>query len=105
MALLMHDVYFRLKDPSTSAAEGLMDSALRHLAPHAGVVFFATGRRERSHQREVNDLDFDVSLSVCFESKEAHDAYQATQEHLAFIEENQGNWQAVRVFDSTAQRP
>lgn len=105
MSLLMHDVYFRLKDSSKPAVERLVASAMRHLAPHAGVVFFAAGAREASHQREVNDLDFDVSLNVCFESKEAHDAYQNTPEHLAFIEENQGNWQAVRVFDSTAQRP
>ena len=30
-----------------------------------------------------------------------HDRYQAASAHHAFIEENQANWERVRVFDST----
>ena len=43
---------------------------------------------------------FDVSLLIVFESRAAHDAYQAAPRHLEFIERNASLWKGVRVFDS-----
>ena len=51
-------------------------------------------------KREVNDLNFDVSLHLVFASKAAHDKYQDHPRHLKFVEENKENWEKVRVFDS-----
>ena len=36
----------------------------------------------------VNDRDYDVALHIAFESRAAHDAYQAAPRHQQFIDEN-----------------
>ena len=100
--LLAHNVFFSLHDRAEAARVRLIAACRTHLAPHAGVVFFACGEREPGLCREVNDLDFDVALHVVFTDRAAHDAYQATPAHLRFIEENKANWKKVRVFDSLA---
>ena len=66
------------------------------------IVYFSAGARHLDYQREVNDLTFDVALTVVFESTEAQDAYQVTEPHMQFIEEFNENWASVRVFDSLA---
>jgi hypothetical protein len=95
-----HDVYFSLKDSSTGARSSLVAACYKYLKDHPGVVFFAAGTRAEDFKRDVNDLSFDVSLHVVFRSKADHDRYQVNEKHQKFIQENQGNWARVRVFDS-----
>ncbi len=104
--LLAHNVFFSLHDRSEAARARLLQSCRTHLAPHAGVVFFACGELAADLRRDVNDLDFDVGLHVVFADRAAHDAYQTTPAHLRFIAENKDNWKRMRVFDSVvAQSP
>ncbi len=95
-----HDVYFSLKDSSAGARSSLVAACFKYLKDHPGVVFFAAGTRAEDFKREVNDLSFDVSLHIVFQSKADHDRYQANERHQEFIRENQANWARVRVFDS-----
>ena len=97
---VVHDVYFTLKDGSSSARSALVAACYKYLKDHPGVVFFAAGTRAEDLKREVNDLSFDVSLHVVFQTKADHDRYQVNERHQQFIRENQGNWGRVRVFDS-----
>ena len=97
---LSHDVYFTLKDNSEAAKARLVAACYQYLRDHPGVTFFAAGEIVGSHAREVNVRDWDVGLHVVFASKEHHDLYQKAADHLQFIEENQQNWKAVRVFDT-----
>lgn len=99
MARLAHHVYFTLKDRSDEAVGRLLTACQEYLNGHDGTVDFAVGRREPDYDRPVN-VDYDVSLHVVFRDRPAHDAYQVAPRHLQFIEENQGNWAAVQVFDS-----
>jgi plasmid maintenance system killer protein len=101
--MLVHDVYFTLKDPSTAATQKLVDSCKKYLKDHPGVVFFAAGPRAEELTREVNDQEFHVALTVVFDSKESHDLYQDAPKHLEFIAENKESWAKVRVFDSYAE--
>ena len=101
---LAHNVFFSLHDRSEAARARLIGACRTHLAPHAGVVFFACGERAADLRRDVNDLDFDVALHVVFADQAAHDAYQTTPAHLRFIAENKDNWKRVRVFDSVVGR-
>jgi hypothetical protein len=103
-SLLVHNVYFSLKDKSASAREKLLTACRKYLTPHPGIVFFACGVLAEELQREVNDRDFDVGLHIVFESQAAHDRYQAADLHTKFVEENRSNWAKVRVFDSLAER-
>lgn len=98
--MLAHNVYFSLKEPTDKAIDRLIASCHRYLKEHPGVVFFAAGRVAADLARPVNDRDFHVALHVVFQDRAAHDLYQPSESHQAFIEENRESWSQVRVFDS-----
>ena len=100
--LLTHSVFFDLKQDDPESINALVEGCYEYLAPHDGIIYFSAGPRHTDYQRDVNDLDFDVALTIVFESTAAQDAYQVTEPHLEFIETFNENWASVRVFDSTA---
>ena len=81
-----HNVYFSLQDSSQEKLDALVNDCQKYLSVQDGIVSFACGVREPALDREVNDSDFDVSLHILFESRAAHDAYQADEQHHVFIE-------------------
>jgi hypothetical protein len=103
-AMIVHDVYFSLKDNSPEAKQKLIGACKKYLTEHSGEVFFATGPLADEFKREVNDRDFDVALHIVFKNKAAHDTYQDHKRHHQFINENKDNWKKVRVFDSLATK-
>ena len=98
--MLSHMVYFTLNDHSKAACSRLVEACHNYLKPHEGIEFFAAGTLEPELDRPVNDLDFHVALHVVFDNRASHDAYQVSEKHLAFIDENKDNWAKVRVFDA-----
>ncbi|QGJ72337.1 Stress responsive A/B Barrel Domain [Planctomycetales bacterium 10988] len=98
--MIVHDVYFQLKDNSPAKTQELVDACVKYLKPQPGVVFFACGTMAKEFDRPVNDRDWDVGLHVVFTDQAAHDRYQEDANHLKFIEENKENWAKVRVFDT-----
>jgi hypothetical protein len=102
--MLAHNVYFTLKDRSDASVAQLVAACKKYLSVHAGILFFACGTREPELNRSVNDREFDVSLHIAFDTKAAHDAYQAAPLHDTFVAENRDNWAIVRVFDSKVER-
>ena len=99
--LLVHNVYFSLKEPTPANRQKLVDACHKYLSDHPGTVFYAAGT-PADLNRPVNDRDFDVALHVIFKDRASHDAYQTAPNHLKFIEENKADWAKVRVFDSDA---
>ncbi len=97
---LAHHVYFVLKDNSPTEVEKLLASCRQHLTDHPGTLYFGLGTRTLDLNREVNDKDFDVCLSMVFANRAAHDQYQTHPRHADFINESRSNWASVRVFDS-----
>lgn len=100
---LAHMVYFTLRDATPARVQGLVASCHRYLADHPGVVYFSVGTVNPDLTRPVNVRDFDVALHVVFESRAAHDRYQADPRHQQFIAENKEDWAQVRVFDADIQ--
>ena len=98
--MLMHNVFFTLKESSPEGQQKLIASCGKYLTGHPGTVFFAAGTRAMDLNRPVNDRDFDVALHVFFTDQESHDRYQEAPRHMQFIEENKETWKQVRVFDS-----
>lgn len=98
--LLIHNVYFTLKDGTAENTQKLTDACFKYLKDHPGVVFFAAGPVVSELARPVNDRDFHVALCVVFKNKQAHDDYQIAKAHLQFIDENKPTWDKVRVFDN-----
>jgi heme-degrading monooxygenase HmoA len=102
--MLAHNVYFTLKEPSETNTAALVAACKKYLTSHPGVVFFACGVRQTEMTRPVNDLEFDVSLHIFFETRAAHDVYQDAPLHHTFVEENRENWAKVRVCDSEVEQ-
>ena len=100
MPQLSHAVYFTLKNRTPEAASKLVASCHKHLTGHPGTVFFSAGTCAAEYDREVNDRDYDVALTIVFESHAAHDVYQTAPRHEQFIAENATDWAKVRVFDA-----
>jgi len=103
-AEIAHMVYFTLKDNSPDAKGKLVDACKKYLTKHTGEVFFRAGTRGTDFNRQVNDVDFDVSLLIIFQNVEAHDRYNDAPRHKQFIGENKDNWKKVRVFDSVVSK-
>ena len=97
---LTHCVFFALKDNSPENCQALVDECNTYLVRPGGVLSMHVGIRDADLQREVNDIDFDVSLVIVFESRQTHDVYQDHPEHLEFIDRNKETWRSVRVFDA-----
>lgn len=98
--MLVHGVYFTLKDKTDAARKEFIDLCEQYLTKHEGTAHFAVGARGTEFDREVNDQDFDIGLYVVFETKQAHDKYQDHPRHLEFIAKGREMWESVRVFDS-----
>ena len=101
--MLAHNVYFTLNDPTPENKQRLLDSIQTHLTEHSGVVYFGAGTLVEDLDRPVNDRDFHVGLHLIFADRDAHDVYQVSERHQAFIAENKETWKQVRVFDSLAE--
>ena len=99
-SMLAHIVYFKLKDNAPAGVEKQLAACRKYLTDHPGQVYFGIGTRTPDLTREVNDRQFDVGLHIVFESRAAHDTYQAHPRHLQFIAENKEHWSGVRVFDA-----
>lgn len=97
--MLAHLVYFTLKDRSPAAIAALVAACREHLVDHPGEVAFSVGTRA-DYDRQVNDRDWDVMLSIVFDSHASHDSYQTAPRHERFIAENAPTWAKVRVFDA-----
>ena len=97
---MVHNVFFTLNDNSDSSVKKLVDDCYKYLKDIDGITFFAAGPRVTEYQRPVNDQTFDVALHIAFTSKEAHDKYQVSEQHQAFLAKNKPTWKAVKVCDS-----
>lgn len=95
-----HNVFFTLKDKSPAAQDQLVAACHKYLKNQKGVVSFYAGKRAPESQRDVNDLGFEVSLHIVFKTAADQSAYQKDAQHQKFIDENNSNWEKVRVFDS-----
>lgn len=101
--MLVHNVYFTLKEQTPENTQKLIDACYKYLKDHPGVVYFGAGPLVPELDRPVNVRDFNVALCVVFKSKKDHDVYQTAPLHLKFIEENKPTWDKVRVFDNYAK--
>ena len=99
---LFHTVFFELNDSSEPAIVAFIEDCNAYLAGSPGILSFSVGRRVEDHLRDVNVLDFHVSLHILFESKSHHDDYQLSADHNTFVSRNKDRWAAVRVYDSYA---
>ena len=97
--LLVHDVYFTLRD-DTPAERAALANACRSLAQLDVVLRLAVGERVLELNRPVNDQAFGVALHVIFRDAAAQAAYQSSPAHQALLATWTPKFASVRVFDS-----
>lgn len=97
--MLVHNVFFTLKDPTKANIDHLLAECKKYLTDHPGVTYFGCGTLA-DLDRPVNDRLFDVGLHVIFADRAAHDKYQVNERHVKFIESNKPTWRQVRVYDT-----
>ena len=97
---LVHNVFFSLKDTSAESKKKFTAACKKYLTKHPGEVYFAVGPIAAELKRPVNDVGFDICLTIVFENKAAYDKYADAKRHIEFIDENKDTLKKVRVFDS-----
>jgi hypothetical protein len=101
--MIVHNVFFKLKDTSPEAIASLVADSHGFIAEIPDIRFYAVSERLEEMQRPANDQDFHVNLCVVLENREALDVYAYHPAHKSYIEKHSSNWETLRVFDSVAE--
>ena len=96
--ILIHHVYFWLKEPENQTHKNQLLKALNELIKVKTIKISHVGVPAGTENRDVVDHSYDVSYMVMFDSLADQDAYQTDPIHLKFVEENQHLWEKVVVY-------
>ncbi|HEY2837540.1 MAG TPA: Dabb family protein [Pirellulales bacterium] len=100
---LSHNIYFSLADPTPENKQRLIEACNKYLAPHPGVLYFATGTI-CEEKGMFADRDYDVALVMTFKDRKALGVYARTPEHQRFVAETTPLFKKVRIFDADVTR-
>jgi len=98
--ILIHHVYFWLKNPEDRKVREQFETALQKLVTIDEIKNSHLGIPASTEERDVVDHSYSYSLMVIFNSKEDQDIYQKHPIHLEFVEQNEHLWKKVKVYDS-----
>lgn len=96
---MFHNLYFSLTDKSPAAIRKFTDICVKYLSKHPGIQQFTTGVLT-DIKRDVSVRNFDVAVSIVYESKKAYDEYLKSKEHDAFFPATKGMIANTYIFDS-----
>lgn len=96
---MFHDLYFSLKDKSPENIKKFTDICVEYLAGHPGIQQFSTGGLT-DIKRNVSVRNFDVAVSIIYESKKAYDDYLTSKKHEDFFPATAGMIDNTYIFDS-----
>lgn len=98
--VLVHHVFFWLKEPENEAHKTELIAGLKGLAGIPQIQRLLVGSAAGTEQRGVVDHSYQVSELMCFKSLEDQAAYQEHPLHKAFVEKYSRLWQRVVVYDT-----
>ena len=97
--MLIHQVYFWLKDPQSIDDWDQLKKGLESLLSIESIKSGYIGIPASTPPREVVDHSFAFSYQITFENIKDHEAYQNHIGHLRFIEDCEHLWDRVQVYD------
>ena len=97
--MLVHQVYFWLKDPEDRQAFDQLKSGLEKILRISSIESGHIGVPATTEARDVVDHSYSFSYQVRFKNIADHDSYQEDPIHLQFIEECADLWNQVKVYD------
>ncbi len=97
--MFVHNVYFWLKNPENKEDGAKLAAGIKGMF---GIDLIRTSYIGKCmpSQRDVVDSTYSYHLSLNFDNKEKHDAYQVHPTHMEFIENCAHLWKKVQVYDS-----
>lgn len=98
--ILIHHVYFWLKNPEDTEVRKQFEEALQELVTIDKIKHYHIGIPASTKERDVVDHSYSYSLMVIFDNKQDQDIYQKHPTHLKFVEQNEHLWAKVKVYDS-----
>jgi len=98
--MLIHTVYFWLKDGLSAEDKKLFDQKVRTLTGISSVKQGYVGTPAATEKRPVIDDSYDYSLTQIFESIEDQNIYQVHDIHNEFIDACSHMWKRVIVYDA-----
>lgn len=98
--MLVHTVYFWLRDNLTDEERATFETGVRSLTTIGSIEAGYVGTPAATQKRPVIDDSYDFGLTVICADLAAHDAYQEDPVHIAFIESCAPFWTKVQVYDA-----
>lgn len=99
-AVLVHHVFFWLKEADNEAHKAQLIAGLKGLAGIPQIQRLLVGSAAGTEQRGVVDHSYQVSELMYFKSLEDQAAYREHPLHKAFVEKYSHLWQRVVVYDT-----
>ena len=103
-APLVHTVFFWLTETTDDAGRANFVAGARALAEAPTVRHCFVGTPAGTPARAVVDNSFDYSLMLWFDDVAAHDAYQVSEVHQQFVDEQGAKFARVVVRDTVMAR-
>ncbi len=98
--LLVHHVFFWLKNPQSKADQQQLIAGLKTLATIPTIRQIHLGVLASTEKRDVVDTSWDVSELMFFDNEAGQKTYQDHPIHQAFVKNNSHLWEKVLVYDS-----
>lgn len=97
--MLIHNVYFWLKNPNDPAEHSSLAAGLEGLMRDENMVQGYWGKPGATPKRDVIDDSYDYALVLIFDDAAAHDRYQVSDIHQEFVANNEQYFGKVTVYD------
>ncbi len=98
--MLLHHVFFWLKNPESDQDKQQLIAGLKTLAAIPTVRKFHLGLLASTEKREVVDTSWNVSELLFFDNEADQKTYQDHPIHQAFVKNYSHLWEKVRVYDA-----
>lgn len=100
IGMLQHTVYFYLNEDVTEEQKQQFVEGLEALVSIDEVYKSEIGVPGDTPEREVTDHSFGYSIFTWFETMEDYEVYAEHPDHMKFIEQFEGLWADVKVYDT-----
>lgn len=97
--VLVHHVFFWLKNPSSTADRDKLIAGVKSLKKIETIKMIHVGVPASTEKRDVVDNSYSVSELMLFDSLEGQKTYQDHPIHQQFIKDHSMLWDKVVVYD------
>ncbi|HMP91875.1 MAG TPA: Dabb family protein [Phnomibacter sp.] len=102
--MLVHHVFFWLKEPGNQSHRQQLITGLRTLASIPQVKQLLVGTAAGTESRSVVDHSYDVSELMYFNNLQDQATYQQHPTHQDFVQQYSHLWQKVVVYDTMMEK-